>query len=76
MDEYILVWKRKWSVTTWLFLFNRYTILYMAISQVLPVTSQVSNKFHIFIAAQTSEWMVRWIFFSVRCEYPIVIDLP
>ena len=40
-DEYMFIWKRKWTGTTWLFLLNRYTLLFITICGVLSMTSKV-----------------------------------
>lgn len=37
-DERILVWQQNWTATTVLFLLNRFVMMFMAISQLLPYT--------------------------------------
>lgn len=43
--EQSLVWRRKWTASTWLFVIDRYLMLSTAIISAAPYTRQVSNVF-------------------------------
>lgn len=42
-DEQALVWQRKWTASTWLFMVNRYLLLFIAIRNIIPYTQEVST---------------------------------
>lgn len=42
-EEQILVWQRKWTMSTWLFLANRYLLLLTTTMSAMPYTRQVSH---------------------------------
>ncbi|THG97991.1 hypothetical protein EW026_g4107 [Hermanssonia centrifuga] len=39
-QEVMMVWLRKWTLATWLFMINRYLMIAVVIWQVSPVTAQ------------------------------------
>ena len=40
--EQSIVWRSKWKGSTWIFVVNRYILLFSAIEQLLPVPADVS----------------------------------
>ena len=40
-QEVNLIWKRKWSIVTLLFVFNRYIMVTTAIIRIAPITAKV-----------------------------------
>lgn len=41
-DERVLVWQRKWTGLTVLFVFNRTLVLFLAVEQVAPAANAIS----------------------------------
>ena len=56
-QEIDLIWKRKWSIVTLLFVLNRYVLVANAIVQVAPITSKVRccPELHFFGLVKTTE---------------------
>ena len=44
-DEHTVVLRKKWTATTWIFLINRYVMVFGAITELLPSTPTVSAGF-------------------------------
>lgn len=42
-DEQMLIWHRKWTASTWLFLANRYLMMFQVIQSLTPYTSEVGD---------------------------------
>lgn len=40
--EIDFLWRRKWTATTWIFIFNRYLLLANVVSLNIPIDAQVS----------------------------------
>ena len=48
-DEHMMLRERRWSAATWLYLFNRYVMLGLAVKQVAPYTAEVSISSFVFV---------------------------
>ena len=49
-DERALIWRRKWSGSTLLFLINRYVMLFTIMVYLIPETAHVSSLCVVFVS--------------------------
>ena len=73
-DEYTLVFGHKWTGLTWMFILNRYVLLFSAIQGIVPYTPSVS----IAAAVESSAVLTvitRWTLVNTRGEHLIVATL-
>lgn len=42
--EVDMLWRRKWSVATWIFVLNRYLLVGDVVSSLVPYSAQVSHS--------------------------------
>lgn len=42
--EIEFLWRRKWSTSTWIFVYNRYSVIAEILFEVVPIDSQVRNS--------------------------------
>ena len=46
-QEIVLIWRRKWTSATWIFVINRYSLLLLNIMSMTPVSSNMVNPYPI-----------------------------
>lgn len=45
-QEVSMLWRRRWSAVTWLFVLNRYLLMIVTVCTVVPTSAQVSIYTH------------------------------
>ncbi|KAJ3558742.1 hypothetical protein NM688_g742 [Phlebia brevispora] len=72
--EYAFLWRRKWTIATWLFLVNRYMLLAVILAQVVPYSAQVGltrlqGAFQLIQAISSAAQLLQ-CFCDVLSEHP------